>query len=176
MSAAMTSATATESDLHIACAPMSAATRGDARALLTQFLRDDEHYIASSAAYGDGGAEALDRALELFLDRPEIGFVWLAHARSAGGMEPVGACVACYAISTSRGSLVAKLDDVTIAEGWQGRGVGTAMLGALAAHLRDRGVTRIDTACHRDNRAAWRFYERLGFRPLDEERIALLVG
>ena len=49
------------------------------------------------------------------------------------------------------------------------------MLDALAAHLRAHGVTRIDTACHRDNRGAWRFYERLGFRPLDEERVALLV-
>jgi RimJ/RimL family protein N-acetyltransferase len=41
--------------------------------------------------------------------------------------------------------------------------------------LRARGITRIDTACHRDNAGAWRFYERLGFRPLDEERIALLL-
>jgi ribosomal protein S18 acetylase RimI-like enzyme len=32
-----------------------------------------------------------------------------------------------------------------------------------------------DTACHRSNGGAWRFYERLGFRPLDEERIALVL-
>ena len=108
----------------------------------------------------------------MFLARPEIGFVWLA--RHAGG-EVVGACVACYAISTSRGSLVAKLDDVTIDPRWRGRGVGSAMLGALAGHLHSLGITRIDTACHRANTGAWRFYERLGFRPLDEERIALLV-
>ncbi len=87
----------------------------------------------------------------------------------------VGACVACYAISTSRGTLVAKLDDVTVARGWQGRGVGGAMLAALGDELRECGVTRIDTACHRDNGGAWRFYERLGFRSLDEERIALLL-
>lgn len=167
--------TATEGATPIACAPMTAATRSGAFALLSPFLRGDEHYLASSAAYGDGGADALERALDLFLARPEIGFVWLALARSAQGTVPVGACVACYAISTSRGSLVAKLDDVTIAEGWQGRGVGTRMLDALRVHLRGRGVARIDTACHRDNRAAWRFYERLGFKPLDEERIALLV-
>jgi RimJ/RimL family protein N-acetyltransferase len=49
------------------------------------------------------------------------------------------------------------------------------MLAALSGDLRARGVTRIDTACHRDNAGAWRFYERLGFRPLDEERIALLL-
>ena len=50
------------------------------------------------------------------------------------------------------------------------------MLAALARHLRDAGFGRIDTACHRANAAAWRFYERQGFRPLDEERIALLLS
>ncbi|MFO1313425.1 MAG: GNAT family N-acetyltransferase, partial [Burkholderiales bacterium] len=127
---------------------------------------------ASSSAYGDGGAEALDRALALFLARPEIGFVWLAF----DGERAVGACVVCRAISTSRGSVVAKLDDVTVHPDWQGRGVGAAMLSQLREHLRDEGMTRIDCGCHRDNEGAWRFYERLGFRPLDEERLALLIA
>jgi ribosomal protein S18 acetylase RimI-like enzyme len=160
----------------IECAPMTAATRGDAQALLAQFLGGDGHYLASSPAYGDGGSEALARALDLFLARPEIGFVWLAHARDTRGRAmPVGACVVCHAISTSRGTLVAKLDDVTVALDWRASGAGSAMLAALADHLRARGITRIDCACHRDNVGAWRFYERLGFRPLDEERIALLL-
>ncbi len=81
----------------------------------------------------------------------------------------------CHAISTSRGSVVAKLDDVTVHAGWQGRGVGGAMLAQLRDHLRAEGMTRIDCGCHRDNEGAWRFYERLGFVPLDEERLALLI-
>ena len=159
----------------VACARMDAGTRADARAVLGAFLGGDAHYLASSGAYGDGGAQALERALDLFLARPEIGFVWLAHAEAGGRRVPVGACVVCYAISTSRGTLVAKLDDVHVDEGWQGRGVGHAMLGALCAALRDAGISRVDCGCHRDNAGAWRFYERLGFRPLDEERIALLL-
>ena len=159
----------------IACAPMSTATRAAAQALLGEFLERDAHYRASSAAYGDGGPGALSRALELFLARPELGFVWLAFAEEDGARVAVGACVVCRAISTARGTIVAKLDDVTIARGWQGRGVGSAMLAALCAELRADGISRIDTACHRDNEGAWRFYERLGFRPLDEERIALLL-
>ncbi len=159
----------------VECAPMTAATRGDARELLQAFLGDDEHYRASAAAYGDGGVDALDRALGLFVARPEIGFVWLAYAREGASRIAVGACVACRAISTSRGGVVAKLDDVTIRDGWRGRGVGGAMLDALAERLRGEGATRIDTACHRDNAGAWRFYERAGFRPLDEERIAKLI-
>jgi len=159
----------------VACARMEAATRSDARVILGAFLGSDAHYLASSDAYGDGGPHALDRALDLFLARRDVGFVWLAHADEAGTRTPVGACVVCYAISTSRGSLVAKLDDVHVAAGWQGRGVGRAMLDALFDALRREGITRVDCACHRDNAGAWRFYEQLGFRPLDEERIALLI-
>jgi ribosomal protein S18 acetylase RimI-like enzyme len=150
---------------------MTGATRPEALRLLGAFLGDDAHYRASASVYGDGGREALERALDLFLARPELGFVWLARVGDAFA----GACVVCYAISTSRGGLVAKLDDVTIDRRVRGRGVGAAMLTALAEHLRASGVSRIDTACHRANDGAWRFYERLGFRPLDEERIALLV-
>lgn len=156
----------------VTCSAMTAQTRSDAFELLSQFLRGDDHYRASSGAYGDGGPEALERALDLFLAHPELGFVWLAKHDGVA----VGACVVCYAISTSRGSLVAKLDDVVVRDGWKGRGVGGAMIAALAACLRRKGVTRIDTACHRDNGGAWRFYQRIGFRPLDEERIAWLIG
>lgn len=156
----------------ITCERMTAATRADARALIGAFLAGDAHYRDSSAAYGDGGPAALERALDLFVARPGLGFVWLAYAPDR---TPIGACVVCFAISTARGALVAKLDDVSIAPGWQRRGVGSAMLEALASHLRREGVTRIDSSCHRDNRDAWRFYERLGFRALGEERIALLL-
>ncbi|MEO8303362.1 MAG: GNAT family N-acetyltransferase [Betaproteobacteria bacterium] len=159
----------------VTCAPMDAATRDDAFALLAAFLADDEHYLASSAAYGDGGRDAIGRALDLFLEQPEQGFVWLAFADNKGARATVGACVVCRAISTSRGGIVAKLDDVTVAAGWQGRGVGGAMLAALGDELRRQRITRIDTACHRDNAGAWRFYARLGFRSLDEERISLLL-
>jgi ribosomal protein S18 acetylase RimI-like enzyme len=157
------------------CSAMTATTRDDARALLGAFLSEDEHYRASAAAYGDGGAAALERALDLFLAHPEIGFVWLAQVPDGDASRTVGACVVCHAISTACGSVVAKLDDVTIHAGWQGRGIGLQMLSALMRHLRDRGVARIDSGCHRDNAGAWRFYERLGFRPLDEERIAVLL-
>ena len=174
-SAGMRSAAAAARAAPLHCAPMDAATRGDAESLLAEFLRGDDHYLASSPVYGDGGAEALARALDLFLARPAIGFVWLAFADTVQGRVAVGACVACHAISTSRGTVVAKLDDVTIRAGWQGHGIGTAMLAALSAHLAAQGITRIDCGCHRANAGAWRFYERLGFLPLDEERIALLL-
>jgi GNAT superfamily N-acetyltransferase len=154
---------------------MSVATRADALRLLGAFLDDDEHYRSTAATYGDGGRPALERALDLFLLRPELGFVWLAYVGPPRDTEAAGVCVVSYAISTARGSLVAKLDDVHVGQGWQGKGAGSAMLRALGEALRAEGVTRIDTACHRDNAGAWAFYERLGFRPLAEERITLLL-
>lgn len=167
----------------ISCAAMTAETRAGARRVLGAFLAGDTHYRASAAGYGDGGIAALDRALDLFVARPDLGFVWVAVAAPAGRTTSstagaggvVGACVACFAISTARGSLVAKLDDVAVGDGWRGRGVGSAMLGSLATHLRNLGVTRIDSSCHRGNDGALRFYQRLGYRSLGEERIALIL-
>jgi ribosomal protein S18 acetylase RimI-like enzyme len=155
----------------LACESMTHETLGGALVVLTEFLSDDPHYLASRAVYGDAGPAATRAALELFLERPELGFVFVARR----GDDVVAACVVCYAISTSRGGLVAKLDDVTVRRSALGQGVGTIMLDALKRELRARGVSRIDIGCHRDNDGAWRFYERQGFRPLDEERLACLL-
>jgi ribosomal protein S18 acetylase RimI-like enzyme len=84
-------------------------------------------------------------------------------------------CVVCFAISTSIGGIVAKLDDVYVAAQHQDRGVGSAHLTALKDELDRRGVRRIDTSVHVHNPGARRFYERHGFQPLDEERLACLL-
>jgi len=151
---------------------MAAADVDEAQALFAAFLREDAHYLDVANVYGDLGPEALRRALDLFLARPELGFVWVARR----GGEVVGCCVVCFAISTSRGALVAKLDDVNVRPGLEGQGIGTAMLDALKHELRRRHVERIDTATHFDNPGARRFYERLGFASLREERMSCLLG
>ena len=150
---------------------MGAADRDAAYGLFLAFLQADPHYLDVASAYGDGGPKALRRAMDLFVERPELGFVWIARR----GREVVGCCVACFAISTSRGTLVAKLDDVNVRPGLEGQGIGSAMLGALKDELRRIGVTRIDTATHVDNPGARRFYERHGFASLREERLSCLL-
>ncbi len=150
---------------------MAAADREAAFALFLAFLESDPHYRDSAAAYGDAGPEALRRAMDLFDDRPELGFVWMARR----GGEVVGCCVACFAISTSRGTLVAKLDDVNVRPGLEGQGIGSAMMDSLKAELRRAGATRIDTATHFGNPDARRFYERHGFSTLREERLSCLL-
>lgn len=157
--------------MDLRCAKMTAADRAAAERLLKAFFAEDEFYRDSSGAYGDAGAPPIGRALGMFIERPEFGFVWLAFR----GEEAVGMCVVCYAISTSLGALVAKLDDVFIADGARGQGVGSAMLKALAVELRAANVLRIDSAVHVRNTEAARFYARAGFKPLHEDRIALLL-
>lgn len=150
---------------------MGRAELEDAFGLLGAFLATDKHYRDSSSAYGDAGPEALRRALTLFLERPELGCVWIAYDAAAA----VGCCVACYAISTAVGATVAKLDDVCVLPGREGQGIGSAMIEGLGAELRKRGIRRIDTSCHMDNPRARQFYCGLGFRALNEERLALLL-
>ena len=150
---------------------MTAADAPEAFEMLGAFLTADEHYLASSKAYGDRGVVGLNDALYLFLERPELGFVWIA--RDEQGVA--GVCVVCYAISTSLGGVVAKLDDVSVKEDRRGQGVGTAMIEQLKEELRGQAVMRIDVAVHVDNPEAKRFYERLGFAALNEERLACVI-
>jgi ribosomal protein S18 acetylase RimI-like enzyme len=150
---------------------MSAADVADAFEMLSAFLNQDEHYLASSKAYGHRGFQGLNDALDLFLEQPELGFVWMAYDENG----VAGICVIGYAISTSMGAVVAKLDDVSVKPDRRGRGIGTALLEQLKRQLRKESVTRIDVAVHIDNPEARRFYERLGFMALNEERLACVI-
>src|SRR5215203_1128827 len=155
----------------ITCRKMGAADVRDAFQMLTDFLSADEHYLASSQAYGDLGLKGLNNALDLFLERPELGFVWMAYDQRG----VAGICVVCYAISTSMGSVVAKIDDVSVKPDRRGAGVGTELLNQLKEQLRKEAVTRIDVAVHLENPQARRFYEKQGFLALNEERLACLI-
>lgn len=158
--------------MNIVCRKMLTSDADAVTRLLGQFLAEDEFYLDSGAAYGDSsGGKGVARAVALFLDGPELGFIWLALRDG----EPVGCCIICYAISTSVGGMVGKLDDVFIADGARGQGVGSAMLESLAVALKQQGVGRIDTAVHLKNKEAARFYARLGYKPLNEERLAKVL-
>ena len=155
----------------ITCRKMGAADVRNAFHMLSDFLSEDEHYLASSQAYGDLGLAGLNNALDLFLEHPELGFVWMAFDEDG----VAGTCVVCYAISTSMGSVVAKLDDVSVKPDRRGKGVGSEMLEHLKEQLRKEAVTRIDVAVHLENPEARRFYEKMGFVALNEERLSYLI-
>ncbi len=156
----------------ITCRKMTAADVPKAFEMLAAFLGEDQHYLQSSEAYGDQGIRGLNDALDLFLEQPELGFVWLAFDDG----EIAGVCVISYAISTSMGAVVAKLDDVSVKRDRRGKGVGTILIRQLMDQLKKELVLRIDVAVHMENPEARRFYEKLGFKPLNEERLACVIG
>jgi ribosomal protein S18 acetylase RimI-like enzyme len=86
-----------------------------------------------------------------------------------------GICVICYAVSTSMGAMVAKLDDVSVKADRRGEGIGTVLINSLKEQLTKESVTRIDVAVHLENPEARAFYERLGFQRLNEERLACVI-
>lgn len=155
----------------ITCRKMHAADVRDAFRMLSDFLGADEHYRASSEAYGDLGLKGLNDALDLFLERPELGFVWMAYDEKG----VAGICVICYGISTSMGSVVAKLDDVSVKPDRRGKGIGSELLQQLKEQLRKEAITRIDVAVHLENPQAKKFYEKLGFVALNEERLSCII-
>jgi len=155
----------------ITCRKMTAPDVSDAFNMLSAFLNEDEHYLASSQAYGDRGIRGLNDALYLFLEHPDLGFVWMAYDDDGAA----GICVVCYAVSTSMGAMVAKLDDVSVKADRRGAGIGTVLIRALKEQLTKESVKRIDVAVHLQNPAARAFYERLGFQPLNEERLACVI-
>src|ERR1044072_5787722 len=142
--------------MAIRCRKMGAADVRDAFEMLSDFLGRDQHYLASSEAYGDLGLKGLNNALDLFLERPELGFVWMAF----DDQGVAGICVVCYAISTSMGAVVAKLDDVSVKADRRGAGVGGEMLNQLKDQLRRDLVTRIDVAVHLENPCAKHSYAK----------------
>lgn len=133
--------------------------QAEAAALLASLIRSD-HIAEHSAAYGGAGEDAAIRlALKLFLDRPDLGFIWLAVEDST----VVGLVTVCFAVSTNLGAIVAKLPDFVVTANARGRGIGRFMVTSLVEELRSIGIGRVDLGVHETNAGARRFYDRLGF-------------
>ena len=58
----------------------------------------------------------------------------------------------------------------------RGKGLGSLLLGAVAAETRRRGCSRLQWAVLDWNRPAIGFYERIGARPLEDWRMFRLEG
>ena len=131
-----------------------------ASALLISALLGGDAVAENARAYGGAGDEAaIRRALELLVERPELGFAWLVFS----GPAPAGIAIACLAVSTNLGGLVAKVPDLVVRPDARGQGVGKFLVESLMDELRRIGAGRIDLGVHEKNAGARSFYDRLGF-------------
>lgn len=75
----------------------------------------------------------------------------------------VGMCTGQLVVSTAEGGPALLVEDVVVDPDHRGRGVGRALLAALADWARGRGVRRLQLLADGNNGPALAFYERLGW-------------
>jgi GNAT superfamily N-acetyltransferase len=95
-------------------------------------------------------------------------------ARDAAGTV-VGMASAQLVVSTAEGAWSAWIEDVVVAAGCRGRGIGASLLSALLDWARGKGATRAQLLADRTNVPALDFYRQLGWQStqLGAWRIAL---
>jgi GNAT superfamily N-acetyltransferase len=79
------------------------------------------------------------------------------------GGSVLGMVTGQLVISTAEGSGSVLVEDMVVIGSERRRGVGRSLLRAVEAWARGRGATRLQLLADRQNEAALRFYERLGW-------------
>jgi GNAT superfamily N-acetyltransferase len=82
--------------------------------------------------------------------------------------QGVGFALWFSTFSTFRGQPGLYLEDIFVKPAWRGRGIGKALLAAVAAKAVERGCGRLEWSVLDWNASAIGFYRSLGARPMDE--------
>ena len=90
------------------------------------------------------------------------------------GGRLVGACLTLMTFSTWRGSRGVYVADLFVEAAARGQDIGQRLLRNAAARGVDRGAKFIKLEVDLSNPAAERFYQRLGFKRKDEDRLFFL--
>jgi GNAT superfamily N-acetyltransferase len=103
------------------------------------------------------------RGLALLIEDAERAVVMTA--RDSWGTV-VAMASAQLVMSTAEGAWSAWIEDVVVAEGFRGRGIGASLLSALLDWARAKGATRAQLLADHANAPALEFYHQLGWQPL----------
>jgi GNAT superfamily N-acetyltransferase len=98
------------------------------------------------------------RGLALLLARGEAAVLVACAGETVVGMASVQ-----LTVSTARGGLSAGIEDVIVAAGHRGTGLGRRLIEAAEAWARAKGAVRLALLADETNAAALDFYDRLGF-------------
>lgn len=124
---------------------------------------DAVHALLVALGYASLSRAALDATLERFLAHPEMR-AWIAEE----GGRALGLATLSWRPQLRLGGLLATLDELVVAEGARGAGVGAALVAAARAHARALGVVRLQVETNRARDAYRRgFYPKQGFVEVD---------
>lgn len=96
-----------------------------------------------------------EKALNILIDSHGA-FVMLACEND----EILGLCTMQTLISTAEGGQVGLVEDMVVAEGHRGRGIGSMLLKALEKRASENGLLRLQLLADRNNLPALDFYAR----------------
>ena len=127
---------------------------------------DEERVLSLVAAFHAEQGFPLDpeqrrTAIHPLLNGSPYGSIYLIGPQRA----PIGYVAVTFTWSLEYGGLDAALDEVYLRPGVRGRGIASEVLSAICKRLFEAGVQLIDLEVDRDNAAARRLYERMGFEP-----------
>jgi GNAT superfamily N-acetyltransferase len=91
------------------------------------------------------------------------------------GASPRGYAVLSVGPSSASwdvGERIGELETLAVAEDWRGEGIGSLLIEACRALLREEGVSHWGVAVVEVNEDASRLYERVGFRPFYRQLLA----
>ncbi len=107
----------------------------------------------------------------LFCGQPRV-FCEIAEWNGA----PAGFALWFYNFSTFAGRHGIYLEDLYVRPEHRGRGLGRALLGALARRCQSEGLARLEWAVLDWNAPSIAFYERMGAQPMNDWTVYRLTG
>jgi GNAT superfamily N-acetyltransferase len=76
--------------------------------------------------------------------------------------EPIGFATLYWTFSSTHAAEAALMNDLFVADGHRGKGIGLALIEASVAAARDRGMRHLEWFTALDNERAQRLYDRIG--------------
>jgi GNAT superfamily N-acetyltransferase len=156
--------TSIESPLHI-----RAATPDDAAVVFAFIVELARFEQMEERVQREGGVDRLREHLSM---TPPACEVLLAEL----GGEPAGFALHYPVYSTFLTRRCLHLEDLFVSPGHRGKGIGEALLRAVAGVARDRGAWRLQWCVLDWNEGAIRFYERMGARVMPAWRVCMVEG
>lgn len=107
-------------------------------------------------------AKSIAPALRKLLSDESVGCVWIIQQ----GRAFAGYVILTFNYDLEFGGLQGIVTDLFLREKYRGRGLGKMALDCVAEYCRARGIAAVELQVEDDNKAAQKFYRKLGFQKL----------